>query len=134
MIINGTEYRSSGKQTKTPVVVQASWDTTLYGDPPTTLPCSLIPSNIRPVNIHYFMKVFFSISGSTFSVLFASVSWFYLHPDRYALGKPAELWYRSLYEAFGLHSFVPIDHLLCRCAHGVKRYCDEDLLVVPLVE
>lgn len=135
--INGKEYSSSGKQRTIRGVVQASWDTVLYGNPPTTLPSnSLVPSSLRPVNIHYFMKVFFTVNDSTISVLFANVSWFYPHPEKYALGKPAELWCRSQYETFGLHSYIPINLLLRRCAYDTTFWFrnEEVLVVIPLVE
>jgi hypothetical protein len=46
--LNGREYRSSGKQASTPVVVQASWNEGLYGSPPTTLPSnSFLPLFVR---------------------------------------------------------------------------------------
>lgn len=134
--INGREFRSSGKQTKTQVVQLTSWDKNLYGELPTPLPHStFLASNVRPVNVHYFMKVSFTIGMSTDSFLFARVPWFYPHLDCHALGKPAELWCHTLFESFGLHSFVPVDRLSYHCAHGVKVYHDEPLLVVvPLVE
>ena len=134
--LNGREYRSSGNQASKPVVVQATWNEGLYGNPPTTLPSNtLVPSSHRPVNIHYFMQTFYTINNSTVSVVYAYVSWFFPHPDRFVVGKPAELWCRSHYEVFGLHSFLPINHLVSRCAYGIKELNNEQLLVtVPLVE
>ena len=135
--INGRQFGSSGKRTTTSVVAQASWDEKLYGNPATPLPDSLAANNtLRPVNICHFMKVSVTVNmESTLSFLFAYVAWFQQHPDRYAFGKPVELWCPTLFEPFGLHSFVPLDHLHCRCAHGVMKYHDEPLLfVVPLVE
>ena len=133
--INGREFRASGKRTKVPSVVLASWDTQLYGMPPTPLPyATSVALNMRPVDVHYFMKVFFTLEDSTFSLLFAHASWFYPRPDCHAFGKPVELWCHKLHEPFGLHSFLPLDHLSCR-AHGIKKFHDENLLVVvPLVE
>ena len=81
------------------------------------------------------MKTFYTINNSTVSVVYAYVSWFFPHPDRFVVGKPAELWCRSQYEVFGLHSFLPINHLVSRCAYGIKELNNEQLLVtVPLVE
>ena len=63
------------------------------------------------------------------------VSWFSPHPDRYVLGKPVELWCPTLFGSFGLQSFVPIQNIHCRCAHGLKEWHDERLLVVvPIIE
>ena len=136
---NGKEYSSSGKRVNSPAVAITAWDTDLYGDPPTPLTHSLqVPlTDYRPINIHYFMKVSFIIDAnlSSTTMLFAYASWFYPHQDRHAYGKPVELWCRNFFESFGMHSFVPIDHLSCRCAHGTLVYHDENLLaVIPLVE
>ena len=41
----------------------------------------------------------------------------------------------KLFEVSGLHSFLPIDRLVGRCAHCSKTVNDENVLViVPLVE
>ena len=121
--------------TKLPAVVLATWDENLYGSPPTQLPSSsLLPptSIVRPVNI---MNVSFTVGTTNSSLIFAHVSWFSPHPDRHAFGKPVELWCASLFESFGLQSFVPITNIASRCAHGFKKWHDEQLLVVvPLIE
>ncbi len=137
--VNGKDYYSSGKRVNSPAVALTSWDSDLYGDPPTPLPnCLHIPvADQRPINIHYFMKVFFTIDTnlSSITMLFAYASWFYPHQDRHAYGKPVELWCRNFFESFGIHSYVPIDHLSCHCAHGTSMYHDENLLtVIPLIE
>lgn len=68
-------------------------------------------------------------------LIFAYVSWFVPHRERYAFGKPVELWYSEKFESDGMYTFLPIDHIVCRCAHGTRIYHDERLLaVVPLVE
>lgn len=135
LTIKGKMYRSSGKRTQKPYVVLASWDKeALFGAPPTQLPDSDRPmANERPVNIHYYLKT--TVSGSNSDLILASVSWFYPHPDRWTLGKPAQLWCSNMFESFGMYSFLPLSHLICRCAHGTKLMKDEQLLVVvPLVE
>ena len=81
------------------------------------------------------LKNFFVHNGVLSSRLFAYVSWLFPHPHRYFLGKPAELWCNGMYETFGLHSFVQLEDIICRCAHGVILHDEENLLVViPLVE
>lgn len=118
----------------------ANWKESLYGNPPTALPDSQLQSapNTRPVDVHYYVEASFIISGvlDRSPLLLAYVSWMLPHQKRYAIGKPAELWYRRRYENnYGIHSFVPIDSLSCRCAHGMIIHDEENLcVVIPLVE
>ena len=144
--INGKLYNSSGcNWTSSPYIVQAAWNENLFGQMPTSMPQLHSTSNLRPVNVHYYMKVFFfnddplhaqvNQQPAASSLLFAKVSWLYPHPHRLKIGKPAEIWCRSQYENFGLHSFVPVKYIRRRCAHCVKRYEDEDVrVIVSLVE
>ena len=113
----------------------ARWDVDLYGKPPTTLAEPYFPSSLfRPINLHYFAKVTFTISEQRKSTIIAIVSWYAPHPNQFTLGKPAEIWCSSIFEASGLHSFLPIDRLVGRCAHCSKTVNDENVLViVPLV-
>lgn len=133
--ISGKEYSSSIKQRKGPCIMQALWKEELYGTMPTVLPESYLPgSNIRPVKVHYYAKVFYSVGPSKSSSLFAFVSWLLPHSHRYYLGKPAELWCSGQYEIPDFCSFVPIDNIVSRCAHGRILIEDEELtVVVPLV-
>ena len=119
-----------------PFIVQALWNEDLYGTPPTTLPEPHQPnSHFRPVYVHYFVKAFFVVDDVQSSLILVYVSWLFPHPQRYALGKPCEIWCNAMYESFGVHSFVPLNNVVCRCAHGVMEYNGENVrLVVPLVE
>lgn len=95
LTVNGKFLTSSGRQSKHPVVLLAVWDENLFGSTPSPLPTSsLLPSStiLRPVCVHYYMKISYCVETSVDYVFFANVSWFYPHPDRDALGKPAELW------------------------------------------
>ena len=67
------------------------------------------------------------------SLTFAYVLWLLLHPQRYAIGKPAELWYDGLHECHGIHTYLPVNQFICRCAHGPKKYNNETLRVVVLI-
>ena len=98
---------------------------------PTSMPQLHSTSNLRPVNVHYYMKVFFfnddplhaqvNQQPTASSLLFAKVSWLYPHPHRLKIGKPGEvyIWYRSQNKNFGLHSFVPVKYIRRCCAHCV---------------
>ena len=99
--------------TRKPCIALDSWDIDLFGPPPSVLPNQQHPTaNNRPIEIHFFAKVSFSVGNSpdVSSFVIAHVSWFKPHPDRQLIGKPAEVWCNSLYELFGDHSFIPIEY------------------------
>ena len=134
--LHGKSFTSTGNSKQPHSLVQARWVEDLYGKPPTSLPDPHDPAcNLRPVKVHYYLKAFYFVNNSPSEKLFAFVSWLFPHPQRHAYGKPAELWCNDLYESFGLHSFVPLEHLLCRCAHAIIIHNEEHLsLTVSLVE
>ena len=133
--LNGKVYSSSIRQRKGNCIIQAVWKEEYYGNMPTMIPEAYTPgSNIRPVMVHYYSKVFFSIGTTKNTQMFAYVSWLLPHSQRYYLGKPAELWFNGQYEGPGIHSFVPIDCVAARCAYGNFCHEGENLtVVVPLV-
>jgi hypothetical protein len=89
--IRGKVFSSAGKKSK-PVVAMALWEEDLYGQPPTPLPDPHeLNSNIRPVNVHHYAKVIYSVNGVPTHDVLAFVSWIFPHPERYSLGKPTEL-------------------------------------------
>ena len=133
----GKTFSSSGKRKGTPYVLMANWKESTYGTPPTPLANSLLESssNTRPIDAHYYVEASFLVNEEISSLFLAHVSWMYPHSERYTIGKPVELWCRRKYEAFGIHSFVPLDSILCRCAHGMIVHNEENLCVaIPLVE
>lgn len=81
------------------------------------------------------MKVNVGVNSNLLPMIFARVSWFYPCMERHDLGKPVQLWRSTDFESFGIHSFVPIDHIVSRCAHSTRIHRNKRLmLVVPLVE
>lgn len=132
---NNKTFLSSGCRRHRMYLVNALWKENLYGTALTTLPDSdRLESNIRPVNVHYYIKSTFVVNDTPFSLCFAYVSWLFPHPKQYFLGKPVELWC-NMQESFGLHSFIPLDTILCRCGYGTRLHDGENLLVVvSLVE
>jgi len=85
--------------------------------------------------LNIFFKASFIVNETVSSLIFAHVSWFLPHQQRYAMGKPVELWHDRMYECSGVHTFLPIDQLLCRCAHANIVHNHENLMVlVPIVE
>ena len=137
IILRGRKYNSSDKREHGACIMQARWNINNYGRPPTSLPEDYRPeSNVRPVKVHYYLKAYYSLDNQTTSSYFAYVSWLKPDPHRYLIGKPVELWCTNMYETFGIHSFVPIDKILHRCAYGTFTHHDDQrfLLIVPLVE
>ena len=136
LTLKGKMFSSYCKRPNGPCIVQAQWNEDYYGTPPTLVPEAFVvpASNIRPVKVHFYCKVYFTINSNTHSDMLAFVSWLTPHPQRYSIGKPAELWKREHYEKFGLHSFLPLNQVISRCAHGIMDYNNENLLVViPLI-
>ena len=128
---------STSRKTNTPYIVQANWSENLFGCSPTLLPDSSIPTaKIRPIDVKCYFKATFTTKDSSLSITFAHAQWLLPHPQRYAVGKPAELWHNGLYEhSSGLRNYIPIDHLICCCAHGLMEHNHETLMVVvPIVE
>ena len=133
--LKGKVFYSSVKKLK-PVVAMAKWEEVLYGVPPSAPQSGILgTNNIRPVDIKYYANIYYTVESVPKQIILAFVSWFFPHPQRFSLGKPAELWSNSMFESYGTCSFLPIRNIICRCAHGVKLYNDEHVLVVvPLVE
>lgn len=133
--LKGKLYTSSGRRTLKPFVALALWTEDIFGLPPTGLP-DTVKANERPVNIQYYLKATFHKPNEEIDPLFlAIVSWYFPHPGRSVIGKPAEVWCKNMFESFGVHSFLPLHNLICRCAHGTMLVSDEQvLLAILLVE
>ena len=131
--IKGKTYNISSR--KTPFIALAQWNEEYYGTPPTPLGNSEPMHKLlrRPVEIRNFLKVTYSINLVTSTMVLAFVSWMKPHHHRYYMGKPPELW-KQQFEAFGIHSFMPLDIMICRCAHGMIHHNGENLrVVIPLL-
>ena len=131
--IKGKTFSCSGKR---PFIAQAEWKEEYYGIPPTPLIAISEPRyrlHRRPVKIRNYLKVNYSINSVASSIVFAFVSWMKPHEHRYHIGKPAELW-KDQHEIFGIHSFLPLDIIICRCAHGMMDHNGENLrVIIPLL-
>lgn len=137
LAINGKVYASSEKDTCSPFIAMAHWDEGLYGPPPTTLPNATHPdSRFRPVKVHYYVKANFSqyvgTECSTGELLLLYVSWYFPHENQEFIGKPAQVQCRDFFERPGPHSFVPINLVVCRCAHCIREIVANES-VLPLV-
>lgn len=126
-------------------IVMLRWDSKLFEESPSSLPESLTISSqiIRPASIVRFIKVTYSVcsdiacsmdSNYINSIVFACVTWHLPHSAFSNLGKPAQIWCKSLYEVSGIHSFVPLNLFKSRCIHCSMLHDGENVIVVvPLV-
>ena len=118
-------------------VAMAKWDEDIYGSSPTTFPrlfANPIDATLRPVRINFFLKLSYLVSDVVYTHYFVYVSWFQPHPCRFSIGKPAQLWCKSAFEAEGIYSFLPLHSISCRCIHTLMQINgDTCLAVVPLV-
>ncbi len=94
-----------------------------------------IPANsYQACKVNYFLKVTFSIDGCNFSSGFASVSLYEIHPQRFLLGKPVQLWSPDIFED---HSFLSLEHsYLYRCVYSLFNVTETGknlLAVTPCV-
>ena len=137
--LKGKVYRSSGLAHRNhhPCIAWALWNEQYNGTPPTTLPeTHLHPKfNERPVDVHHYASFQCTVTSETAQEnqkdwTVARVSWLFPHPKRYQLGKPAELWCLNHTESHGIHSFLPLDDILSRCAYAPFTLDDDSMLVV----
>ena len=62
--------------------------------------------SVRPVLMHYFVKMAFSYRDQNYEHILVYVSWLKEHHARKSYGKPLELWWKDLYEA-NMSSIIP---------------------------
>ena len=141
--LGGVEYSSLLNKASHHNVLFADWKVDIFGLPPSRLPdppSSLISEHLRPVQVHYFAHVNYTLTlddnSTNHEETFAIVSWFLPHPKRYMLGQPAQIWCRSLFEVTGIYSCIPVSFVISRCAYASIRYeeLNECVLVVDILQ
>ena len=133
VIINGIKINSSTPKSLS--VAMAIWNTDVLGEIALDPAVSPIDNYQRPILIQSFVKATFFIDGQIQSQHLVSAKWFQSHPSRFVVGKPAQVWCKDLFEREGIHSFVPLRFLICRCAYtNIKIDRENVLCIVPLVE
>lgn len=133
--VNNIVYPSTSKRKSS--IALANWDEELFGPPPSTGTTVINPQDItlRPIRIEHFVMISYSLNNSLKTQCLAVVSWFQAHPQRFEIGKPAQVWCKQLFECHGLHSFLPVKELCCRCVYLHTQLHDDNVLViVPLIE
>lgn len=135
--ISGVSFGTSLRKSSCKNIAIAEWNLDYFGRPHSSLPEPHSPrEHMRPVEIAYFAQVTYSIHESPSEQMFAVSSWFAPHPQRYLLGRPVELWCKSLFEVSGTHSFIPCNLLISQCAHcctTIEKISENVLVVVSLV-
>ena len=93
-------------------------------------------SNVRVALVdHFAVHSFLTSDLSEISHAFVVVKWLLSHPVRHVLGKPYELWCKSLYDMSGNNFVTPIENRKCLLLTGDYVYEEETLILsVPLVE
>ena len=137
LTLKGIRYEGTTKKKSS--ISFAAWNEKIFGPSPTSLTCTRLvnpeDTTLRPVRIEYFVKMSYTVNDIADNMCLVVVSWFQPHPCRFEIGKPAQVWCHQLFEVHGVHSFLPVDDLRCRCVHSVIKLHDENVLVVvPLVE
>lgn len=90
---------------------------------------------LRPAKVEYFLEHSVQIAGELRHHLFAAVSWPMVHPQRFKIGKPVEIWCNNLYEPSSQNSFLPIESIQNRAIFTVDRVDGEQvLIVIPVLE
>ena len=130
--INSIKILSSTPKHKSIALV--SWNSHILGELTSVQDTNPIDTYQRPILINCFIKASFFIDGDIKTQNLASVQWLQTHPSRFIIGKPAQIWCKNLFERGGMHSFVPLGYLICRCAYASMRIDGENVLcIVPLV-
>ena len=139
--IHGKMFHTCMKKSSHNFISLAEWDINIFGQPRSRLPKPTFQDkdqHIRPIEVHHFAKITYTVEDTDYSETFAVASWFSPHPDRYKLGRPANIWCKSVFEISGPHSFVPYNLIKSRCAYAFRRLKELDneyvLIVVGIIE
>ena len=58
-----------------------------------------------------------------------------VHPMRFVMGKPAEVWCNELYEPNSANTFIPVINIAKRVIFSIDEVNGENVLVIiPLIE
>ena len=120
-------------------IYMVKWDQTLFQQQPNIMEEAL--------QIHFDLTVdqqestilvkchstLLKVHSSPVKLVFARVSWYYPHTNRYMLGKPVQVWC-PMFEDHFVYNFVPIHLFVFRCSYCTKIINDQSLLLItPLI-
>lgn len=93
---------------------------------------------VRPAQIQYFIKHSFTHSGhpeDCISHVFAVALWPQVHPKQHCMGKPVEVWCKSIFEHCIENRYVPIENILSHVFISFECSVNEEVaVVIPLVQ
>lgn len=91
-------------------------------------------SEVRVAEVLYFFRHAINIpiasSSQHVSHLFAAVRWPMTHPQRHVMGKPVEVWCKSVYEPSILHGILPVENIIEHTIVAFDKVNKESVLVV----
>ena len=89
---------------------------------------------LRPAKIHHFAVHTFQASDSTVYNGFAVNSWLLSHPLKNSIGKPYEIWCKSLYECSAENFLLPLQDISSLSIPAEYTFEEVSVLVlVPLL-
>ncbi len=57
-----------------------------------------------------------------------------VHPQRYVMGKPVEVWCKSVFECSIQNQFLPVENITAQTIIAYEKINDEEVLVaIPLI-
>ena len=89
----------------------------------------------RPAKVSYFLQHTITFqSCEPKSHVFAYSSWPMVHPKRFEIGKPVEIWCHNLYEPSSHNCFLPIKCFSNRVIFTIDHFCNERVLItIPVL-
>ena len=124
IVVNCKQLGSKNSRSAASSTVMALWNVAWFG------PCSDLSSSdvvIRAARVNYFCKHSITVKGVNKTHVLVNLSWFLYHPKNTQLGKPITIWCHDLFEPCGIHTFVPIQLVKCRCVSLVDVIDNEDV-------
>ena len=82
----------------------------------------------RAVHLLYFVQVSANINNDIQHYILSRVLWLKEHNNKYAHGKPLELWWKDL--ETGLPSFIPLEWLAGQCVYTETKYEEQTVLLL----
>lgn len=89
----------------------------------------------RPAKVSFFLQHTITLpSSESKSHIFAYSSWPMVHPKRFEIGKPVEIWCHNLYEPSCHNCLLPVNCLRNRVIFIIDDFCGEKVLItIPVL-
>lgn len=110
----GKQLGSCKSRSASSSIVIVHWNNFLFG--------SAYIKSERVACINFFCKHVAVVNGQEKVHLLADLSWYKIHPESDAIGKPVSIWYYDLFESDGIYSLLPIQFIKSRSASLIDKY------------